>query len=60
MAQAIQLTLSEEEAREVLSAVKGSAGMMRRDSRHDKDRAILERVAIMLDAHLKVAQSYGR
>ena len=55
MAQAITMTLSEKEARAVLSSVKGDAKMMERDSRHDEDRAILERVAIMLDAHIKVA-----
>ena len=57
MAQAITLTLNDEEARETLNAVKGRAQMMRSDSRHDGDRMILERVAIMLEAHLKVART---
>lgn len=55
MAQAITLTLSEEEARMVLAAVRGSSGLMGRDSRHDRDREVLDRVAIQLEAHLKIA-----
>lgn len=59
MAEAITITLSEQEAREVLSAVKGRAGMMRSDFRHDEDRIVLERVAIMLEAHLKASRLGG-
>lgn len=60
MAEAITLTLSEEEARLVRRAVQGTIGMMRSDARHDPDRAILERIEIMLEAHLKVAQRNRR
>lgn len=60
MAEAITLTLSEEEARLVHGIIKGSAASMRRDSRHDPERAVLERIEIMLEAHLKVAQRNRR
>jgi hypothetical protein len=56
MAQAIQLTLTEQEARKVLSSVKGSISMMGRDERHDEDRRMLQRVAIQLEAQIKIAR----
>ena len=56
MAQAIQLTLTEQEARQVLSSVTSSVSMMERDHRHDEDRRMLERVAIQLEAQIKIAR----
>lgn len=60
MAEAIQLTMSEAEARQVLSAIKGSISMMGRDSRHDDDVTRLECVKIQLEARLQIAAKSRR
>jgi hypothetical protein len=56
MAQAITLTLSEEEAHLVLNAVRSSSSMMGHDSRHSRDREVLDRVTFQLEAHLKAGR----
>lgn len=60
MPEAITITMSEEEARQVLYSIEGRVNHMRTDARHDKDRAVCERVAIMLRAHLRVARQQSR
>lgn len=56
MAQAIQLTLSEEETRQVLYAVRSSITLMGQDIRHDEDKRALQRVQIQLEAQMKIAR----
>jgi hypothetical protein len=60
MAEAVTITMSVEETRQVLYALEGRLNHMRSDSRHDEDRAVCERMAIMLRAHLQVARQQSR
>lgn len=60
MPEAIQLTMSEPEARQVLSAIEGSLSMMARDIRHEEDVVRLECVKIQLEAQIAIARRRGR